>query len=94
MNWFAALYVAIAAVLPAQNPARPAFEVASIKPDKSQGDAQSQSATTSPTAFEIASIKPNKNATVRPRVGFGPGGRFEAIAATFQDLMTLGFGGG
>jgi bla regulator protein blaR1 len=47
-----------------------------------------------PTAFEVASIKPNNSATVQPRVGFPPGGRFEAIAATLQGLITLAHGGG
>jgi uncharacterized protein (TIGR03435 family) len=52
-------------------------------------DAQSQSA----VAFDVASIKPNKSAIARPRAGFGPG-RFEAVAATMKDLITLAFGGG
>ncbi|HEY1305971.1 MAG TPA: TIGR03435 family protein [Vicinamibacterales bacterium] len=44
--------------------------------------------------FTIVSIKQNKSATVRPRVGFRPGSRFEAIAATVQDLIALAYGGG
>jgi len=52
-----------------------------------RGDAQSQDATKSSVAFEVASITPNTSATVSPRVGFRPGGRFEVIAATVQDLI-------
>jgi uncharacterized protein (TIGR03435 family) len=57
------------------------------------GDAQSRDVTTGVAAFEVASIKPNK-ATANPRVGFGPGGRFEAVAATVQDLIALAHGSG
>jgi uncharacterized protein (TIGR03435 family) len=49
-----------------------------------------------PAAFDVASIKPNRSMTVRPRlsVGFLPGGRFEAIAATLQGLIAIAHGGG
>lgn len=52
-------------------------------------DAQPQNS----VAFDVVSIKPNTNATARPRAGFSPG-RFEAVAATVQDLITLAYGGG
>ena len=57
-----------------------------------QGDAQSQSASTAPVVFDVVSIKPNPSARVRPRAGFRPG-RFEAVAATVQDLIAMAYSG-
>ena len=57
-----------------------------------QGDAQSQSASTAPVVFDVVSIKPNPSAAVRPRAGFRPG-RFEAVAATVQDLIAMAYSG-
>ena len=46
-------------------------------------------------SFEVASIKPQKPGDLRsPRLGFPPGGRFEATGATLLDLMTLAYGPG
>jgi len=57
-----------------------------------QVDAQSQSASTAPVVFDVVSIKPNLSASVRPRAGFRPG-RFEAVAATVQDLIAMAYSG-
>ena len=54
--------------------------------------AQSQSASTAVVAFDVVSIKPNLSATALPRAGFRPG-RFEAVAATAQDLITMAYTG-
>ena len=55
--------------------------------------AQAQSTGPGPR-FSVASIKQNKDLAAQPRAGFRPGNRFEAIAATVQDLIALAFGGG
>ena len=46
----------------------------------------------SPTkpAFEVAAIRPNKSADAVPRIGFPPG-RFEAVAATVQQLISYAY---
>jgi hypothetical protein len=53
---------------------------------------QAQSQRTSTAAFDVVSITPNPNASVLRRAGFRPG-RFEAVAATVQDLITMAYTG-